>query len=105
MRFQIVNNAVTAIDFKLLFTATERVQARELAKTDAFVADMFSLLDDPRTSAVNLAMPQTASMLDYLVTQNILTEERKQQILLADAPDVEQSAVVLPSLDEPTPTT
>jgi hypothetical protein len=93
MRIQTVNDSVTAIDFKLLFTSTERVQARDLAKTDAIVADMFMLLDDPRTQSVSLVMPQIVSMLDYLVAQGILTAERKQQILCADAPDSDTSFI------------
>lgn len=93
MRIQTVNDSVTAIDFKLLFTSTERVQARDLAKTDAIVADMFMLLDDPRTQSVSLVMPQIVSMLDYLVAQGILTAERKQQILCADSPDSDTSFI------------
>jgi hypothetical protein len=97
MRIQTVNNSVTAIDFKLLFTSTERVQARDLAKTDAIVADMFMLLDDPRTQSVSLVMPQIVSMLDYLVAQGILTAERKQQILCADSPDSDTSFIPVPN--------
>ena len=93
MYFQIVNSSVTAIEFKLLFSGTERVQARELAKTDPIVADMFGLLDDPRTLSVNLDMPQIISMLDYLVAQGVITEIRKSQILSAEAPDSDTSAI------------
>ena len=99
MRIQTINDSVTAIDFKLLFTSTERVQARDLAKTDAIVADMFMLLDDPRTQSVSLVMPQIVSMLDYLVAQGILTAERKQQILCADSPDSDTSFI--PVLNTP----
>lgn len=105
MRFETINNAVTAIEFKLLFTATERIQARELAKTDPVVADMFALLDDIRTSAVDLVMPQTAAMLDYLITQNILTEDRKQQILSATPPDANQSVIDASVINNTPPTT
>jgi len=111
MQFQIINQSVTAIEFKLLFTSVERVQARELAKTDPIVADMFGLLDDPRTLSVNLYMPQIISMLDYLVAQGILTEERKAQILSANAPDSDTSVIPVatsgdtpPAQDNPPPT-
>ena len=93
MQFQVVDSSVTAIEFKLLFTGTERVQARELAKTDPIIADMFGLLDDPRTLSVSLVMPQIISMLDYLVTQGVITEARKIQILNAEVPDNDVSAI------------
>lgn len=104
MQFQIVNSSVTAIEFKLLFTSIERVQARELAKTDPIVADMFGLLDDPRTLSVNLYMPQIISMLDYLVAQGILTEERKAQILSANAPDSDTSVIPVATSGDTPPT-
>ena len=97
MQFQTVNNSVTAVEFKLLFTPGERVQARETAKTDPLVTDMFELLDDPRTSHIDLTMPQVDSMLSYLVTLNILTEERKAQILGAQVPDASQINPVNPT--------
>jgi hypothetical protein len=93
MSFLIVNGAVSAIEFKLLFTPTERVQSREAAKTDPVVADMFLLLDDPRTQSISLGMPQVWAMLDYLITLGILTEERKQQILNAAEPSLEDSVI------------
>jgi peptide deformylase len=93
MSFLIVNGSVTAIEFKLLFTPTERVQAREAAKIDPVVADMFLLLDDPRTQEVSLAMPQIQAMLEYLVQKEILTEQRKGQILNAEIPSAEDSAI------------
>ena len=93
MNFQTVNNSVTAVEFKLLFTSSERVASRELAKTDPVVADMFGLLDDPRTASVSLVMPQVAAMLDYLVSKNILTEDRKTAILSATLPDEQASAI------------
>jgi len=93
MQFQIINNSVTATEFKLLFTPTERVECRELAKTDPFVADMFALLDDLRTTAVSLVMPQISTMLDYLITKGILTQERKDSILSGTLPTTEASVI------------
>lgn len=93
MFFQIIDNSISTIEFKLLFTPSERVQLRELAKTDPFVADMFELLDDIRTQSINLLMPQLNEMLSYLVTESVLTEERKQQILSAQLPDANQSVI------------
>jgi hypothetical protein len=95
MHFSTLNQSVTTTEFKLLFTPGERVAAREYAKTDAVVADMFDLLDDQRTLAINLTMPQIGAMLEYLVQLSVLTPERKQQILSAEIPDNEIS-VVLP---------
>lgn len=87
MYFQILDNAVTVTQFKLLFTPAERIASRELAKTDAVVADMYELLDDQRTTHVNLMIPQINSMVQHLVDVGILTEERKLDIFNAKVPD------------------
>jgi hypothetical protein len=102
MAFLIVNGAVSAIEFKLLFTPTERVQSREAAKTDPVVADMFLLLDDPRTQSITLQMPQVDAMLGYLVTLQILTEKRKNEILNAVEPTFEDSVIAPVSTDSVT---
>jgi hypothetical protein len=93
MQFQLVNSSVSAIEFKLLFTPYERVACQTLAKEDLLIADMLSLLDDPRTTAVNLVMPQVQTMLEYLVIKNILTEKRKTQILSAELPSAEDNVI------------
>jgi len=96
MKFNVVNSSVSTTDFKLLFTPSERVQLRALINTDAVIADMFALLDDIRTLSVNLDMPQIGSMLDYLIVKEILTEQRKDQILNAEIPSAGDSAIPVP---------
>lgn len=86
MNFPILDGSVTVIQFKLLLTAQERIAARQAAKTDAKVADMFELIDDQRTTHVSLVMPQIIGMIDHLVEINILTDERKSSILQAEIP-------------------
>lgn len=86
MNYSIVDNCLTAIQFKMCFTVAERIAIRGVRETDQQVDDMFDILDDPRTETVNLALPQVTEMLDHLVEIQILTEERKTQILQAYIP-------------------
>lgn len=87
MQYPIIDNCITAIQFKMCFTPQERVAIRAVRETNPYVDDMFDILDDPRTDVVNLAMPQVQEMVQSLVDDNLLTEERMYQILHAYIPD------------------
>lgn len=74
-----VSPTVGPIAFKLLFTAQERIAVK--TSTDPVIQDFWQIVEDPRTSEVNLALKATQDALGYLVTAGLLTEARKVEIL------------------------
>lgn len=82
--FEVVSPAsspVSVIEFKLLFSISERVAINAARATDPVIDDFYKLLDDPRTETVNLALPAVAEMLAYLVQQTLLSADRAAEIL------------------------
>jgi hypothetical protein len=75
----ITEKLIPAIDFKLRFTAPERVAI--YASTDDFVIDFRHLLDDPRLQNVDVMLPTTIDAIDYLVSLTLLESSRKDAIL------------------------
>lgn len=72
---------ISPVEFKMLFTSAERVAIRTAREgNDMILDDWFSIIDDPRLTLVDLALPQTLDGLDYLVAQEILTESRRDEI-------------------------
>lgn len=72
---------IAPIDFKLLLTPTERVAVNQVKATDALVNDFFSLVEDPRMTTVDLGLQSTKDIINHLVTINILTPQRAEDIL------------------------
>lgn len=72
---------ISPVQFKLLFTSEERVAIRVARETDPVIDDFFDIIDDPRLSEVNLQLNSTIDALSYFVTKNLITEERKKEIL------------------------
>lgn len=72
---------VSRLDFKRLFTSAERVTIAEVRKTDAAIEDFFSIAEDVDSSGVDLTLPSTQAALQHLVAVQILTDERRLQIL------------------------
>lgn len=70
---------VSPVEFKLLFTAQERVAIK--TSSDAIVQDFFELVNDPRLTHVNLALQSTQDALAYLTAIGILTGGRAAQII------------------------
>ena len=70
---------VSPIEFKLLFTAPERVAIK--ASADAIVQDFFSIVEDPRLTHVDLALSSTQDALEYLTMVGLIGAGRKAQIL------------------------
>ena len=78
---------VDPIEFKLLFTAPERVAIK--ASQDAVVQDFFELVDqqretnmrDPSRGRINLQLQSVGDALDYLTATGILAEGRTAEIL------------------------
>jgi len=75
-------SAISPVTFKLLFTAPERIALKALKGTDAVIADLFDLLDDPRLTHVNLQLTTNQQAVQYcfskLVNEGVVAE--------ADAP-------------------
>jgi hypothetical protein len=69
---------ISPIEFKLLFTSTERVAV--YASTDPVLIDWRDILDDPRLSTIDLHSASTHSAIDYLVATGVITEERASVI-------------------------
>ena len=78
---EIVYEKVSPIEFKMLFSMSERLAINPLKQTDEIIKDWFEILDDPRLTYVDLGLKSTHDTLSYLVGINILTEDRKLQIL------------------------
>ena len=78
---EIVYDKVSPIEFKMLFTMSERLAINPLKQSDEIIKDWFEVLDDVRLTYVDLGLKSTQDALSYLVTLEILTEDRKLQIL------------------------
>jgi len=70
---------VSPVEFKLLFTAPERVAIK--ASTDPIVQDFFSIIDDPRLTYVDLGLVSTQEAVGYLAMEGLIAEARIQAIL------------------------
>lgn len=75
---------VTPIEFKLLFTSSERVAIRRLREgtpPDEVLIDWFSILDDPALTSVDLGGASARDGVAYLVALGVLTPDRAAAIL------------------------
>jgi len=72
---------ISVITFKLLFPIANRVAINAARATDPTIEDFYSLLDDQRTTTVDLALPAVQEMIDYLVDQSLITSELRDAIL------------------------
>lgn len=70
---------VSPVEFKLLFTAVERVAIK--ASTDPIVQDFFSIVEDTRLTHVDLGLQSTKNAIGYLQSKGLLTGERAAAIL------------------------
>jgi hypothetical protein len=58
---------VSPIRFKLLFTQAERIAIKTVSASDSKLADFYDLLDDPRLTEVDLALPATQAAITYTI--------------------------------------
>ena len=72
---------VSPVEFMLLFTATERVAIKAARQTDPMIDDFLDIVEDPRLTFVDLALPSTRGALAYLAAKNLISEERQAEIL------------------------
>lgn len=76
---------LTPVEFKMCFTSTERVAITTIRDDDAHPAsatlkDIYSILDDPRLSFVDLRLQSSLDLIDFLVTIGCLTPERAAMV-------------------------
>jgi hypothetical protein len=73
----------TGLEFKRLFTPSERVAMRTAAKTDPVVEDFLDILDTTAMSGSRIVAddPDLDAGLDYVTAQGLLAAGRKAEIL------------------------
>lgn len=81
---QVTHEKVTPMTFQMLFTSSERIAIKAAAKTDPIIEDWWSIATNPQLTEVNLGLTSVHEALDYLVQQNMLTEDRKIEVLSAE---------------------
>lgn len=80
---------VSPIQFKLLWTSTERLTLKSIRQTDPVLDDFFDIIEDPCLTHVDLGLSSTQQGIDYclakLVEAAVLTATdvpvRREQIL------------------------
>lgn len=72
---------VSPIEFKLLFTAQERVAIKTVRATDPVIDDFYDVVEDPRLTFVDLGLQSTRDAIGYLAAQGLIGAERVEQIL------------------------
>ena len=70
---------LTRLEFLRRLTPEERIAARERAKTDPIVADLFQLID--LAENIRLDDPTTKQAIGYLALQGIIAPDRVLQIV------------------------
>ena len=72
---------VSPVEFMFLFTSSERVAIKARRATDPIIDDWLDIVQDPRLTHVDLALQSTQDALTYLVSLDIITDERRDEIL------------------------
>jgi hypothetical protein len=70
---------VSPIEFKLLFSPTERVAIK--TSIDPIVQDFYEITNDARLTYIDLGLKSTKDAIAYLVNIGILTKDRADVIL------------------------
>lgn len=77
---------VSPVEFKLLFTAAERIAMRAARTSDPVLEDFFDIAEDPRLTFVDLSAASTQQAIGYMAAKGLLTTERAAQVLAGTAP-------------------
>ena len=77
---------VSPVEFKLLFTATERIAMRTARASDPILEDFFDIAEDPRLTHVDLTLASTQQAIGYMVALGLLTTERGSSVLAGVKP-------------------
>lgn len=70
---------VTVIEYKMLFTSAERIAVK--ASIDPVMIDLQELMNDPRTTNVDLSLQSIQDALDYMTYLGLIAPGRKAEIL------------------------
>ena len=70
---------VSVIEYKMLFTSAERIAVK--ASVDPIIIDLQELMNDPRTTTVDLSLQSISDALDYMTAIGLIAVGRKAQIL------------------------
>lgn len=71
---------LSPVQFKMCFTAQERIAIKALRATNPVIEDAYEVLDDPRLTTVDLSLASNQAMIDYLVSLSVLTAGRAAQV-------------------------
>lgn len=72
---------VSPVEFKLLFTAAERIAIKVARATDPVIDDFYTIIEDTRLTYVDLGLISTQEALGYLALQGLIEEGRVPEIL------------------------
>lgn len=72
---------VSPVEFKLLFTAQERVAIKAARATDPVIDDFYEVVEDSRLTHVDLGLASTRDAVAYLASKALITEARVSEIL------------------------
>lgn len=75
---------VSPVEFKLLFSAPERVAIKAARASDPILEDFYEIVEDPRLTHVDLGLASTQAAIGYLQSKGLLTAERAAQVLAGD---------------------
>jgi hypothetical protein len=73
---------ISVIRYKMLFKPQERIAAKN--SVDPVIMDLQELLNDPRTTTVDLSLESIQDALDYMTSVGILAVGRKAEILTGE---------------------
>lgn len=74
---------VSVVEFMLLFTNSERVAAKSLRSSDPMIDDFWSIIDDPRTTVINLSLSSVQEGVEYVLHAiGADVDVRKSEILI-----------------------
>ena len=68
-------------EFKLLFTAQERIAIKQARNTDSLLQEYYEVLDDPSVISIDLNLQSTKDLVALLITKNLLTQQRANEVL------------------------
>lgn len=72
---------VSPVEFKLLFTAPERVAIKTARSSDPVLDDFFDIIEDPRLQVVDLGLQSVRDGVQYLADQSLIAADRAPEIL------------------------
>lgn len=93
--WRVFNTLIPVIEYKLRYTAQDRIFLESLKVSDPVIADLFELLDDPRTQAVDVSNSTVREGVAYALDKcrlqfSYTTEElqAKESAILAEKEEV-----------------